>query len=224
MSLVENLIVEMEDFRIDIPHWEVLDAGVTALLGPSGSGKSTVFRALLGLYPCRTLRWIVDGVDLASLPVRERRLGVVFQSYDLFPHLTARGNIQFAADARGLAKPEVEALLDDLIRELRMAPFIDRKVSVCSGGEKQRVALARALIGKPRVLLLDEPFSALDEELREEARHLVKRLIAVFRIPTLLVTHDPRDVKILANKVSYLRDGKIVEEPSSSGSSNRSEL
>ncbi len=211
MSLVENLIVDMDDFHLAIPRWEILDQGVTALLGPSGSGKSTVFRALLGLYPCRTLRWIVDGVDLASLPVRERRLGVVFQSYDLFSHLTARGNVEFAAEARKLGRKESSALIDELILELRMEGFIDRKVSLCSGGEKQRVALARAIVGKPRVLLLDEPFSALDEELRTEARCLVKKLIDRYKIPTLLVTHDPRDVQALANKISYIQNGQIVD-------------
>lgn len=212
MSLVENLIVEMGDFQLSILKWDVLDQGITALIGPSGSGKSTVFRVLLGLTPCRTLRWIVDGVDLASLSVRQRRLGVVFQSYDLFPHLTARGNIKFAAEARSISKSQTESLIEELISELHMEAFIDRKVGLCSGGEKQRVALARALIGKPRVLLLDEPFSALDEDLREDARILLKNLIERFKIPTILVTHDPRDVNILANKVSQIRNGKIIDD------------
>lgn len=212
MSLVENLIIDMDDFHLEISRWEILDQGITALLGPSGSGKSTVFRVLLGLYPCRTLRWSVNGIDLAALPVRDRRLGVVFQSYDLFPHLTARGNIQFAADARGLTRKESEHLIDELIGELRMEAFIDRKVNLCSGGEKQRVALARAMVGRPRILLLDEPFSALDEELRAEARALVKTLISRFQIPTLLVTHDPRDVQALANKISHISNGRIEEK------------
>lgn len=212
MSLVENLIVKMEDFSLEIPKWEILDEGVTALLGPSGSGKSTVFRVLLGLQSCRSLRWVVQGVDLANLAVPERRLGVVFQSYDLFPHLTARENIEFAARARLIPNDEADKLLQELVTELRMENFIDRRINLCSGGEKQRVALARAIIGKPRVLLLDEPFSALDEELREEARILVKTLIGRYKIPTLLVTHDRRDVKVLANKISEIRNGHLVSE------------
>lgn len=210
MSLIENLIVNMDNFHLDIPRWEILDQGVTALLGASGSGKSTVFRVLLGLYPCRTLRWMVEGVDLGSLSVSERRLGVVFQSYDLFPHLTGRGNIEFAAEARRLPREEAQNLLNELMQELHMENFIDRKISLCSGGEKQRVALARAIIGKPRVLLLDEPFSALDEELREEARILVRTLISRYRIPTILVTHDRRDVEVLADKISEIKDGKLI--------------
>lgn len=209
MSLVENLIVEMDDFHLQVSTWEVLDQGVTALVGPSGSGKSTVFRVLLGLLPCASLRWVVSGVDIAALPVRVRRLGVVFQSYDLFPHLTARENLFFAAEARRVTPSERKSLVSELIAELRMESFIDRKAALISGGEQQRVALARAIMGKPRVLLLDEPFSALDEQMRGEARLLVKKLIHRFQIPTILVTHDPRDVEALANKVSYLRNGTI---------------
>jgi sulfate transport system ATP-binding protein/putative spermidine/putrescine transport system ATP-binding protein len=212
MSLIENLNVKVDVFRLEIPRWEILDEGITALVGPSGSGKSTVFRVLLGLHPCRTLRWLVNNIDLGKLPVRERRLGVVFQSYDLFPHLSARQNIKFAAEARGLSDSDSGNLIDELISELRMESFCDRKVSLCSGGEKQRVAIARAIVGHPRILLLDEPFTALDEELREEARLLVKRLISRFKIPTILVTHDMRDVKVLANKISQIQNGKIITE------------
>lgn len=209
MSLIENLIYKQDEFSIEIPQWEILDQGVTVLSGPSGSGKSTIFKILLGLLPCPGLRWIFNGTDLAQLPVKEKRLGVVFQSYDLFPHLTARGNLLFAAEARKLAPQEAQELLDRLCVTLRMEAFIDRKVGVCSGGEKQRVALARALIGKPRVLLLDEPFSALDEELKEEARTLVKKTIQEFKTPALLVTHDDRDVRAIGDKQFYITNGRL---------------
>lgn len=209
MSLIENLIYKQDDFSIEIPQWEILDQGVTVLSGPSGSGKSTIFKILLGLLPCSGLRWIFNGIDLAQLPVKEKRLGVVFQSYDLFPHLTTRGNLLFAAEARKLTSPETQTLLEQLCSTLRMDTFIDRKVGVCSGGEKQRVALARALIGKPRVLLLDEPFSALDEELKEEARALVKKTIEEFKTPALLVTHDDRDVRAIGDKQFLISNGRL---------------
>lgn len=209
MSLIENLIYKKDDFSIEIPQWEILDHGVTIVSGPSGSGKSTIFKILLGLLPCPNLRWIFEGTDLAQLPVKEKRLGVVFQSYDLFPHLTARGNLLFAAEARKLTAKETQAQLDRLSTTLRMESFMDRKISVCSGGEKQRVALARALIGKPRVLLLDEPFSALDEELREEARTLVKKTIQEFKTPALLVTHDDRDMRAIGDKQFFLLNGRL---------------
>lgn len=212
MSLVENLIINMDGFHLEIPRWEILDEGVTALVGPSGSGKSTIFRVLLGLIPCRTLRWKYQELDLAALPIRDRKIGVVFQSYDLFPHMTGRANIEFAAKARGLQKKEIENIIAELNSELSMEKFIDRKVNLCSGGEKQRIALARAIAGRPRILLLDEPFSALDEDLRDEARMLLKKLIDRHKIPTLLVTHDQRDVAVLATKVSVLQDGKLTEK------------
>lgn len=209
MSLIENLIYQKDNFSIAIPQWEILDQGVTVLSGPSGSGKSTIFKILLGLLPCPGLRWIFHGIDLAQLPVKEKCLGIVFQSYDLFPHLTARGNLLFAAEARKLTSSETQILLDRLCTTLRMESFLDRKIGLCSGGEKQRVALARALIGKPRVLLLDEPFSALDEELREEARSLVKKTIQEFKTPTILVTHDDRDVKAIGDKQFFLANGRL---------------
>lgn len=209
MSLIENLIYQRDNFSIVIPEWEILDQGLTVLSGASGSGKSTIFKILLGLLPCPSLRWMFQGIDLAQLPVKEKRLGIVFQSYDLFPHLTARGNMLFAAKARKQTTQETQTLLDHLSTTLRMESFLDRKVGLCSGGEKQRVALARALIGKPRVLLLDEPFSALDEELREEARSLVKKTIHEFKTPTILVTHDDRDVKALGDKQFFLVNGQF---------------
>lgn len=211
MSRVENLIVNFDHFHLSIPEWEIQDHGITALLGPSGSGKSTVFRILLGLQSCDSLRWDFKGTDLARLPVRDRRLGVVFQSYELFPHLTARENILFAAEARKISKPESYKALTNLIDELHMENFIDRRSSLCSGGEKQRIALARAIIGRPRILLLDEPFSALDEELRAEARTLLKKVIQNNQIPAVLVSHDLRDAQELANKTYRLNKGQLEE-------------
>lgn len=212
MSLVENLTYKKGDFFLQIPRWEIQDHGITVLSGASGSGKSTLFKILLGLIPCPGMSWTFQGIDLAKLSVRERRLGVVFQNYDLFPHLSARGNLLFAAEARKVEAKETKILLDRLSTTLKMEKFLDRKVSLCSGGEKQRVALARAFIGKPRWLLLDEPFSALDEELREEARQLVKTSIEAFSIPTILVTHDLRDAQSLGDQQFKIKDGHLIHE------------
>lgn len=211
MSLVENIERRWDDFHLSVPRWEILDQGITVLMGPSGSGKSTLFRILLGLEPCEGYRWLHQGIDLAKLSVPEKRLGVVFQEYELFPHLTARKNILFAAESRKIPAPEAQKLFDRLVHDLRMGEFIDRKASLCSGGEKQRVALARALIGQPRVLLLDEPFSALDEDLRGDSRRLLKDIIGHYKIPALLVTHDQRDVDVLADKVSLIEKGMIIK-------------
>lgn len=213
MSLVENLHREYKDnggsFTLDISKWEVLDQGVTVLWGPSGSGKTSVFRILLGLEPCPGMSWNFKGMDLAQLKTPQRKLGVVFQSLDLFPHMTAKENILFAARAREVPAKKAEDRVRDLTQTLRMEDFLQRKAGLLSGGEKQRVALARAIIGEPRLLLLDEPFSALDEELREESRRLLKTVIEMERIPTLLVTHDPRDLEVLADKVTKINKGRL---------------
>lgn len=211
MSLVENLFKTYSDFKIQIPKWEILDEGVTVLWGPSGSGKTSVFRLLIGLEPAsQPFRWVFQGQDLAKLPVPKRRLGVVFQTLDLFPHMTGEENILFAAEARGIDKEKAQEKLSDLTKTLQLSSFMKRPVGIISGGEKQRIAIARALIGEPRILLLDEPFSALDQELRQESRLLIKQVIEKEKVPTLLVTHDPMDVEILANQVSTMRDGQLV--------------
>jgi sulfate transport system ATP-binding protein/putative spermidine/putrescine transport system ATP-binding protein len=214
MSVVKNLIHEYQDvdghFRLDIPYLEIPDQGVTALSGPSGSGKSSVLRVLMGLDACPTLSWILNGVDLAQLPPPDRRLGVVFQTYELFPHLSAERNILFAAQARGLPRDQWTARLEVLSRALHLQSCLKRRAELLSGGERQRVALARALIGEPRFLLLDEPFSALDSSLRHEARQLVLRVIEQLHIPTLLVTHDDDDLEVLADLVVRIENGRLV--------------
>ncbi|WII70724.1 ATP-binding cassette domain-containing protein [Bdellovibrio sp. 22V] len=210
MSFVENLNRDYGDFKLDIESWEILDEGVTVLWGPSGSGKTSVFRILLGLEACPGMRWNFQGVDLAKMKTPQRRLGVVFQTLDLFPHLSAEENILFAARARDVEAKKAADRLKELTEILQMGSFLKRPASVLSGGEKQRVAIARALMGEPRLLLLDEPFSALDQELREESRKLVQQVIATEKIPTLLVTHDQRDVEALADKVTKIRDGRLV--------------
>lgn len=211
VSCVENLRKDYDGFQLDIPRWEILDEGVTVLWGPSGSGKTSVFRILLGLEECSGMSWHFKGIDLAKLKTPERRMGVVFQSLDLFPHMTAQENILFAARARKVETKVAAGKLSYLSEVLRMDSFLKRPARVLSGGEKQRVAMARALMGEPRVLLLDEPFSALDEELRDESRKLVKSIIEAEKIPTILVTHDRRDVEVLANKVSKIQQGRLIE-------------
>lgn len=201
MSLVKNLRANYGDFKIDIPEWEILDEGVTALWGPSGSGKTSVFRLLLGLDKAEPgFSWNFKETDLAKLSTPERRLGVVFQSLELFPHMTAEENILFAAESRKIPAQESRAHLESLIKTLKLSNALGRSASVLSGGERQRVAIARALIGKPRLLLLDEPFSALDADLRSEARELVRTAIATEKIPTVLITHDRQDLDQLATR------------------------
>lgn len=188
MSLVRNLRRDFGDFVLEIPNWEILDQGVTALWGPSGSGKTTLFRMLLGLdEPEPGFSWQLGDLDLAKMTTPERQLGVVFQTFELFPHMTGEENIRFAAEARRRGRIDTERHLKELIEILGLQKCLARKAQVLSGGEKQRVALARALIGRPRILFLDEPFSALDAALREDARALVSRAILLEKIPAVLI-------------------------------------
>ncbi|MGE0763971.1 MAG: ATP-binding cassette domain-containing protein [Bdellovibrionales bacterium] len=210
MSLVENLSRDYGDFQLQVPRWEIPDQGITALWGPSGSGKTTLFRILLGLEPCEGWSWHFNGQDLAQLSVPARRLGVVFQGLELFPHLTAAENIRFAAQARQRDPAESERDLQGLAQELQITALLDKNVTLLSGGERQRVALARAIIGQPRMLLLDEPFSSLDADSRTEARALLKRVVQAHRISALLITHDQEDLRVLANSAVEIRAGRIV--------------
>jgi ABC-type sulfate/molybdate transport systems ATPase subunit len=209
-NTVKNLIKSYGDFQLNIPEWIIPDHGITALSGSSGSGKSSVIRVLLGLDSCPGLEWMLNGQNIASLPIAQRRLGVVFQNYELFPHLTALENIQIACYARKIPAEKMHDKINNWVKKLNLSDCILRETRVLSGGERQRVALARALIGEPQFLFLDEPFTALDVELRAEARQLVKSVLAEQKIPCLLITHDPADLKELAHTTFQIKNGKLV--------------
>jgi len=215
LSKIKNLTRIYKDaggnFSIEIPEWIIADSGITALCGPSGSGKTSVIRLMLGLDDAPKLEWWWGELNLMSLPIGERRMGVVFQNYDLFPHLTARENILLAAKVRKIPPEVVQNKMAELVGRLQLQNCLDRPAQVLSGGERQRVALARALIGEPRFLFLDEPFSALDAGLRDEARALVKQMLSAYKIPTLMVSHDKEDVRVLADHMVHIQGGRLVQ-------------
>lgn len=212
MSLIKGLNKDLGSFQLAIEELKLEGNGVNAIVGPSGSGKSLFLRCLMGLESTGLAVWEDQRAgrtqNLLALPIAERRLGVLFQSYELFPHMTGRQNIGFALKARDLRWQDVESQSQLLAKRLSLADFWDRPSRVLSGGEKQRIALARAILGQPRWLLMDEPFSALDPELRESSRVMVKTLIQEFRIPTIMVTHDPQDVQVLADRVIRFERGR----------------
>jgi ABC-type sugar transport system ATPase subunit len=214
MSLIKNLNKDLGSFQLAIHELKLEGNGVNAIVGPSGSGKSFFLRCLMGLENTGSAIWEDQRngktQDLFALPTAERQLGVLFQSYELFPHMTGRENIDFALKARNLKWQDVHAQSQILQKELGLVDFWDRPSRVLSGGEKQRIALARALLGRPRWLLMDEPFSALDPDLRESSRVMVKQLIQEFKIPTIMVTHDPQDVQVLANRVIRFEKGRAL--------------
>lgn len=217
MSVVKQLHADYGDFSIEVENWEIPDHGVTALWGPSGSGKSSVLRLLLGIDSAKKLEWEFQGTDLGKLSVSARRLGIVFQNHELFDHMTALENLEFAAEAAlcrsADLRPSAEKLKTNLERfskKLGIDAFRNRSSKLLSGGERQRVALARALIGEPRMLFLDEPFSSLDAENRAEARTLVRSVLEENRLPAILVTHDSQDLTDLGARVCRITAGRIL--------------
>ena len=209
MSLIKNLHYKFEGFELKADALVIPDMGITVLQGPSGSGKSTFLNILIGLEKPKSCTWTFQGTELSVLPIEDRRLGVVFQSYDLFPHMTAEENVTLVLKARN-PKDQWSPLLvklQELTGELGLNKCWHTRAQHLSGGEKQRVALLRAVISNPRLLLLDEPFSALDTENRVEARKTLKAFIERVRVPALIVTHDEEDVKVLADHVYHLKHG-----------------
>ncbi|MBL8952578.1 MAG: TOBE-like domain-containing protein [Myxococcaceae bacterium] len=185
--------------------------GITALLGPSGAGKSTVLRAIAGLEQPDGGRVLIDGADCAGVRIQDRGVGLVFQSYALFDHLTVRENIAFGLEVRGRPKAETRARVDELLALIQLSNLGERKPAQLSGGQRQRVAFARALAVKPRVLLLDEPFGALDATVRVELREWLRRLHAHTHITTVLVTHDQEEALEVSDHVVVLFDGKVAQ-------------
>ena len=204
MSFVENLEIKKKDFNSSVSKWQICDEGIHILSGPYGAGTTTLLRALMGLENTHKFKRNFLGEDLEALPIEKRRLGVVFQTWDLFPHMTAMENIEFAAKARGLDGATLIKRWEWIEETLKMQSFVHTKAEVLSGGEKQRTALARALIAKPRMLLLDEPFTSLDENLRDAARDLLKKVVEMDKVPALLVTHDTKDIQMLADEVTKI--------------------
>lgn len=207
MAVISNLSIAFSNFKLQVDHLELPDRGVTAIIGPSGSGKSTFFNVLIGVLNPPDWSWKKEGLDLAQLSIEKRRLGVVFQNYELFPHMTAHENLEIAYSARGRKNFRLD--VDPLIEKLGLSKCMETKAALLSGGEQQRIALLRALISEPEVLLLDEPFAALDPDLRDSARDAVREVLQHVQIPVYLITHDETDVKKLAQYVVSLANGSF---------------
>jgi sulfate transport system ATP-binding protein len=184
---------------------------ITALLGPSGSGKSTVLRMIAGLERPDAGRIWVDGEEQTSKRPQERRLGFVFQHYALFRHMTVRQNVAFGLAVRKAPKSEQRARVGELLDLVGLGPFLDRYPDQLSGGQRQRVALARALAPRPKVLLLDEPFGALDARVRQELRRWLDDLHRELGVTSLLVTHDQEEALELAGEVVVMRQGGVEQ-------------
>jgi sulfate transport system ATP-binding protein len=212
MIAVEHVSKRFGDFvALDDVSLEAPDGKLTALLGPSGSGKSTLLRVIAGLEVPDAGTIVVSGTDATALPPQKRGIGFVFQHYAAFKHMTLRDNVAFGLKIRKRPKAEVAGKVDELLHLVGLDGFADRYPSQLSGGQRQRMALARALAVEPSVLLLDEPFGALDANVRADLRAWLRRLHEEVQVTTVLVTHDQEEAMELADRIVLLRDGRIAQ-------------
>lgn len=198
--------VALDDVDFDVPA-----GSLTALLGPSGSGKSTLLRAIAGLDQPDSGTITINGRDVTRVPPQRRDIGFVFQHYAAFKHLTVRDNVAFGLKIRRRPKAEISEKVDYLLEVVGLRGFHTRYPSQLSGGQRQRMALARALAVDPQVLLLDEPFGALDAKVREDLRAWLRRLHDEVHVTTVLVTHDQAEALDVADRIAVLRDGRIEQ-------------
>lgn len=201
---------------MDKMNFRVAKGELISLLGPSGCGKTTLLRIIAGLLEADTGDIVLGARNISSLPAHKRNISVVFQNYALFPHLTVAENVGFGLRARGMSKADTQTPVAEALALVRMDSFADRPVSALSGGQQQRVAVARALVVSPDLLLLDEPFSALDRKLRETMQIELKALLRSRGITAIFVTHDQEEAMGVSDRIAVMNSGKIEQfaEPS----------
>ena len=198
--------VAVDDVTLEIPA-----GSLTAVLGPSGSGKSTLLRIVAGLERPDSGEVLLAGEDATGLAPQRRDVGFVFQHYAAFKHMTVRDNVGFALKIRKRPKQEIRERVDELLELVQLQGYADRYPSRLSGGQRQRMALARALAAKPNVLLLDEPFGALDARVRAELRDWLRRLHEEVHVTTVFVTHDQEEAMEVADRVAVLNRGRLEQ-------------
>jgi putative spermidine/putrescine transport system ATP-binding protein len=199
-------VVALDDLDLTVQPGELI-----ALLGPSGCGKTTTLRLLAGLEDADAGSISVGGKDITRLPASKRDMGMVFQAYSLFPHMTVRQNVGFGLRLRGVSATERDRRALEMLELVELSSQADRYPSQISGGQQQRVALARALAIEPQVLLLDEPLSALDAKVRAQLRDQIRRIQLEIGITTLFVTHDQEEALAIADRVGVMRAGRLEQ-------------
>ncbi len=196
---------------VDGVSLEVAQGELVVLLGPSGCGKTTTLRMVAGFVPASSGDVLLDGQSILALPPHRREMGIVFQSYALFPHMSVARNVAFGLEMRGMDRAARDTRVTRMLRLARLEPLADRLPRQLSGGQQQRVALARALAIQPRVLLLDEPLSNLDAALRGEVGRDIRLLQREAGLTTIMVTHDQDEAMAMANRLVVMRDGRVQQ-------------
>lgn len=195
--------VILDDISLQIKKGEIV-----SILGPSGSGKTTLLNLILGITDISSGKIIYDGEDITNVPLEKRGFNIVFQDYALFPNLTAYENIVYGL--RNKPGISTEQDVQDFIHLLGLEEHLNKRISQLSGGQKQRVALARTMVMKPKILLLDEPLSALDGVIKESIKSKIKEIAREFSLTTIIVTHDPEEALTLSDKVLIINDGEML--------------
>ncbi len=196
----------LDDVSVSLPTGQL-----TALLGPSGGGKSTLLRIIAGLDTADTGSVAIEGTNATKLPPQKRNVGFVFQHYAVFKHMTVAKNVAFGLEIRKTPKAQVKERVDQLLELVHLSQFADRLPSQLSGGQRQRMALARALAVEPTVLLLDEPFGALDAKVRKELREWLRRLHDEVHVTTVFVTHDQEEAMEVADEIVVINNGRVEQ-------------
>jgi sulfate transport system ATP-binding protein len=196
----------LKDVSIEVP-----DGSLTALLGPSGSGKSTLLRAIAGLETLDSGNVVIDGADVSAQPTQKREVGFVFQHYAAFKHMTVYENVGFGLKIRKWSRDKVSARVHELLDLVQLHGLADRYPSQLSGGQRQRMALARALAVEPQVLLLDEPFGALDAKVRKDLRTWLRNLHEEMNVTTIFVTHDQEEAMDVAGQLVVMNEGRVEQ-------------
>jgi putative spermidine/putrescine transport system ATP-binding protein len=206
LTLAYGDTVAVADLDLDIRRGELI-----ALLGPSGCGKTTTMRAIAGLLPVKSGHVRLDGADMTRVPANKRAVGLVFQSYALFPHLSVYENVAFGLKLKGMRGAELDAKVQTGLKSVGLSSFANRRPAELSGGQQQRVALARSMVMEPKVLLLDEPLSNLDARLRLEMRTELQRVQKETGVTMIFVTHDQAEALALADRIVVMKGGAIEQ-------------
>ncbi|MBA2058670.1 ABC transporter ATP-binding protein [Psychrobacter cryohalolentis] len=196
--------VIFEDISLKVNKGEIV-----SILGPSGCGKTTLLHIILGLTDISSGRLAYDNEDITRVPMKHRGFNIVFQDYALFPNLNVKQNIEYGL--RNRPNVSTQAEVDELVDLLEIEPHLNKRISQLSGGQKQRVALARTLVMKPKILLLDEPLSALDGVIKETIKARIREIAERYELTTLIVTHDPEEAMTLSDRILLLSDGKVAQ-------------
>ncbi len=206
-----NKVFSMGTVAVKNLSLSLVDGEIFVLLGPSGCGKTTTLRIVAGLENPTSGRILLDGRDITSMPPEKRNIGLVFQDYALFPHMSVAQNVAFGLRVRRLPQEKIKQRVAEALEMVRIPELANRLPKTLSGGQKQRVALARALVMEPGLLLLDEPLAALDAKLRDELRQELSVLLKKLKITTLYVTHDQTEALALGHRVGVMRTGELVQ-------------